>query len=179
MEYLVSEDKIKAIYKYRSQQALDLIREHDLDFLYLSDYGNTRYAFDVMPRFHPESDACFGYLVSKDGLVSPMVNDAFGDKHPHSPGGIYDPGKPGSVWSVDDWRSAGSESYLRSVPRRWARMMAEAIATHGGAKRIGFDGASDLFAIQELQKLVPDAEIVGMGIHLARSAWSSRPKRSS
>ena len=38
----------------------------------------------------------------------------------------------GSIWKVDDWRSAGSESYLRSVPRRWARMMAEAIATHGG-----------------------------------------------
>jgi Xaa-Pro aminopeptidase len=168
LKYLVSDEKIRAIYGYRSQRILDLIKEHDLDFLYLSDYGNTRYAFDVMPRFHPESDACFGYLVSKNGLVSPMINDAFGDKHPHSPGGIYDPGKPGSVWSVDDWRSAGSESYLRSVPRRWAAMMAEAIATHGGAKRIGFDGASDLFAIQELQKLVPDAEIVGMGIHLAK-----------
>jgi len=168
MKYLVSEEKIRAIYGYRSQRVLDLLKEHELDFLYLWDYGNTRYAFDVMPRFHPESDNCFGYLISKNALVSPMVNDAFGESHPHSPGGIYDPGKPGSVWSVDDWRSAGSESYLRSVPRRWAKMMAEAITTHGGAKRIGFDGAPDYFAMQELQKLVPDAEFVGMGIHLAK-----------
>ena len=168
MEYLVSEEKIRAIYAYRSQRVLDLIKEHDLDFLYLWDYGNTRYAFDVMPRFHPESDSCFGYLISKNVLVSPMVNDAFGESHAHSPGGIYDPGKPGSVWSVDNWRSAGSESYLRSVPRRWAKMVAEAIATHGGAKRIGFDGTPDLFAMQELQKLVPDTEFVGMGIHLAK-----------
>ena len=50
MEYLVSEEKIRAIYAYRSQRVLDLIKEHDLDFLYLWDYGNTRYAFDVMPR---------------------------------------------------------------------------------------------------------------------------------
>ena len=78
MEYLVSEEKIRAIYAYRSQRVLDLIKEHDLDFLYLWDYGNTRYAFDVMPRFHPESDNCFGYLISKNALVSPMVNDAFG-----------------------------------------------------------------------------------------------------
>ena len=168
MKYLVSDEKIRAIYAYRSQRVLDLMKEHDLDFLYLWDYGNTRYAFDVMPRFHPESDNCFGYLISKDALVSPMVNDAFGDRHPHAPGGIYDPGKPGSIWKVDDWRSAGSESYLRSVPRRWARMMAEAISTHGGAKRIGFDGVPDLFALQELQKLTPGAEYVGMGIHLAK-----------
>ena len=168
MEYLIPEDKIEKVYRYRSQRVLDLIKEHELDFLYLWDYGNTRYAFDIMPRFHPESDNCFGYLISKAALVSPMINDAFGDRHSHSPGGIYDPGKPGSVWQVDDWRSAGSESYLRSVPRRWARMMAEAIATHGGAKRIGFDGVPDLFALQELQKLVPDVEFVGMGIHQAK-----------
>ena len=63
LKYLVPENKIQAIYKYRSQRVLDLIKEHDLDFLYVWDYGNTRYAFDVMPRFHYESDNCFGYMM--------------------------------------------------------------------------------------------------------------------
>jgi len=168
LEYLLPENKIQAIYKYRSQRVLDLIKEHDLDFLYVWDYGNTRYAFDVMPRFHYESDNCFGYMISKDALVSTFANDAFEESHPHSPGGIYDPAKPGSIWKADKWRSAGSESYLRSVPRRWARQVAEAIATNGGAKRIGVDAIPDLYAFQELQKLTPGVEYVGMGIHLAK-----------
>ena len=62
MKYLVSESKIESIYNYRSTRVLDLIKEHNLDFLYLWDYGNTRYAFDVMPRFHPESAFHFYFL---------------------------------------------------------------------------------------------------------------------
>ena len=41
MEFLLPEEKIRSIYGYRSQRVLDLINEHDLDFLYLWDYGIT------------------------------------------------------------------------------------------------------------------------------------------
>ncbi len=56
MEYLISDAKVAKIRDYRSQRVWNLMKEHDLDFLYLWDYGNTRYAFDIMTRFHPESD---------------------------------------------------------------------------------------------------------------------------
>ena len=70
MEYLIPEEKVATVRTYRSGRVRDLMREHDLDFLYLWDYGNTRYAFDIMPRFHPESDnALMGYLISKEGVV--------------------------------------------------------------------------------------------------------------
>lgn len=51
--------------------------------------------------------------------------------------------------------SAGSESYLRSVPTRYARLVAEAIAEQGGAKRISVDTFADSRAYQELQTLTP------------------------
>jgi Xaa-Pro aminopeptidase len=172
VEYLISEEKIAKIRTYRSQRVWDLMKEHDLDFLYLWDYGNTRYAFDIMPRFHPESDgALMGYLISKEGVVSVLLSDSFVEHHPYQPGGLYDPAKPGAVWTPDSVvRSSGSESYMRSVPTRWARLTAEAINANGpGAKRIGFDGILDLGAFQALQKLTPGVEYVGMGFDMAKT----------
>ena len=172
MEYLISEKKIAKIRTYRSQRVWNLMKEHDLDFLYLWDYGNTRYTFDIMTRFHPESDnALMGYLISKEGVISILLSDSFEEHHPYTPGGLYDPVKPGAVWTADPVvRSSGSESYMRSVPTRWATLTAEAINANGpGAKRIGFDGIPDLRAFQTLQKLTPGVEYVGMGFDLAKT----------
>lgn len=171
MEYLIPEEDVAKVRAYRSGRVWDLMKENDLDFLYLWDYGNTRYAFDIMPRFHPESDnALMGYLISKDGVVSILLSDSFEERHPYIAGGLYDPVKAGAVWSADEVvRSSGSESYLRSVPKRWARLTAEAIEANGpGAKRIGFDGIPDLNAFQELGRLTPGVEYVGMGFELAK-----------
>lgn len=172
MEYLIPDEKVAAVRAYRSGRVRDLMHEQDLDFLYLWDYGNTRYAFDIMPRFHPESDnALMGYLISREGVVSVLLSDSFEEHHPYTPGGLYDPVKAGAVWSADPVvRSSGSESYLRSVPTRWATLTAEAIAANGpDAKRIGFDGIPDLRAFQELGKRTPGVEYVGVGFELAQT----------
>jgi Xaa-Pro dipeptidase len=169
MKYLLSDDKIADIRKYRSERVLDFIRSNDLDFLLIWDYGNTRYAFDIYTAFHYESSHAFhGYLISKEGVVSIILSASF-ESHPYAPGGLYDPAKPGTVWTVDPLvRSPGSESYVRSVPKRYAKLVAEAIAEHGGAKRIGVDTFADFRAYQELQKLVPNTEFIGVGFDLAK-----------
>jgi Xaa-Pro dipeptidase len=170
MEFLLPDNKIEAIRRHRSERVLNFIKEQDLDFLLIWDYGNTRYAFDIFPAFHYESANAFhGYLISKDGVVSVMLSDSFEEHHPYSPGGLYDPAKAGTIWKVDPViRSAGSESYLRSVPKRYAALVAEAIAEHGGAKRIGVDTFADFRAYQELAKLTPGTEYVGVGFDLAK-----------
>jgi len=157
MDYLLPMEKIAKIRDHRSQKVLNFIKENQLDFLLIWDYGNTRYAFDIFPAFHYESANAFhGYLISKEGVVSIFLSDAFEEHHAYSPGGLYDPAKEGTIWKMDPVvRSAGSESYLRSVPTRYARLVAEAIAEQGGAKRISVDTFADFRAYQELQTLTP------------------------
>jgi len=170
MEYLISDAKIAKMRNYRSQRVLDYIKDQGFDFLFVWDYGNTRYAFDIYPAFHYESANAFhGYLISKTGEVTIFLSDAFEERHPYFPGGLYDPAKAGTIWTVNsEVRSAGSESYLRSVPKRFARLLAEALSEYGGAKRIGVDNFADFRAYQEVQKLVPNTEFVGVGFDLAR-----------
>ena len=50
MEYLISDEKIAKMRNYRSQRVLDYIQEKGFDFLFVWDYGNTRYAFRYLPR---------------------------------------------------------------------------------------------------------------------------------
>ena len=170
MEYLLPEKKIHAIRKHRSEKVLKYINDNGLDALLIWDYGNTRYAFDIFPAFHYESANAFhGYMITKEGVVSIFLSDAFDEEHAYSPGGLYDPAKPGTIWKMDPVvRSAGSESYLRSVPTRYARLVASAMAQHGNIRKVGVDTFADFRAYQELQKLTPDTEYVGVGFDLAK-----------
>ncbi|MGI9610149.1 MAG: M24 family metallopeptidase [Acidimicrobiia bacterium] len=171
MEFLLSDEKIARIRQFRGDRVKQLIADMDLDFLLLWDYGNTRYAFDIFSAFHYESAHAFhGYLISKEGVVSIILSDSFEEHHPYSPGGLYDPAKnQGEVWTVDPVvRSAGSESYLRSVPKRYARLVAEAMAANGGGTRVGVDTFADFRAYQELQALTPEKEYIGVGFDLAK-----------
>jgi hypothetical protein len=59
MEYLLPEEKITKIRQFRGDRVKAFIKDMDLDFLLLWDYGNTRYAFDIFSAFHYESAHAF------------------------------------------------------------------------------------------------------------------------